>query len=631
MRRALAGGAGASPAGPLLLASSALLLAAALFFGGGSSLARLAWIGGGAILVAGIAAAAALWGAISMPRPGREGALFLVLIATLVGWTGASVAWSAAPDRSWEYFNRSLVYAAFALLGLFVALDPRAPRRVALGLAVLIAGVAAWALAGKVVPTLYEDYGRFARLRSPVAYWNALALLTAIGLPFALWIASRRAHGVVVRAAGAVLVYALAVALVLTYSRAGLAAAAFAVAVWLVLSRDRFEAVAALLAAAPVTAAVLALALELPGIAEDGQPHDVRVRDGAWFGLAFTLGAGAVFALAYAAARRELSPRRRRLVLRAAAGTAVALLAGAILVVARGDPLCTDVVVGQDPSRFACTSSNSRWSFWEEAWEGFEGEPLLGTGAASFELLHRKLRDSQTIDVTEPHNVALQFLSETGLVGFLLAGGSVAAGLAGASFALRRLKGEQRAAACALAVALPTYVLHAIVDYDWDFVAITGPVFFVTGLLLAAGRPAAVAPRRPLWALAAALVGCAALLSLAAPRLAERQVDEAYAATDPAKGVDAAKAAHSLNPLSIEPLHAWASAEQLRGDDDRALELYVDAVELQPLNADSWYELGRFELEALEDPERARPHLERARELDPFGPAGLVLDSLPAG
>ena len=54
--------------------------------------------------------------------------------------------------------------------------------------------------------------------------------------------------------------------------------------------------------------------------------------------------------------------------------------------------------------------------------------------------------------------------------------------------ALRRLEGDERAAASALAVLLPVYLLHALADIDWDFVAASAPVLFAVGVLLAAGR-----------------------------------------------------------------------------------------------------------------------------------------------
>src|SRR5229473_271889 len=65
-------------------------------------------------------------------------------------------------------------------------------ERLAESAALLIGCVAAWALLAKCVPALYSDYGRLARLRAPVDYWNELALLCDVGVPIALWLAVAR-------------------------------------------------------------------------------------------------------------------------------------------------------------------------------------------------------------------------------------------------------------------------------------------------------------------------------------------------------------------------------------------------------------------------------------------------------
>ena len=132
----------------------------------------------------------------------------------------------------------------------------------------------------------------------------------------------------------------------------------------------------------------------------------------------------------------------------------------------------------------------------------------------------------------------------------------------------------------------------------------------------------------------AVLAATTLLLSLAAPRLAAKRVEEAYAAidrNDTEAAVDKAQEARSLNPLSIEPLFAEAAAEEARGRVGRAQRLYVDAVEVQPLNARAWYELGCFELQVLNARQAARRDLERSRDLDPRGPAATALISPSQG
>ena len=89
----------------------------------------------------------------------------------------------------------------------------------------------------------------------------------------------------------------------------------------------------------------------------------------------------------------------------------------------------------------------------------------------------------------EPHNVALQALAETGLTGLLLGLAAAALALLACGEALRRLERDERGAGAALVVLLPIYLLHALADIDWDFVAASAPVLFAVGVLLAAGRP----------------------------------------------------------------------------------------------------------------------------------------------
>src|SRR2546427_195826 len=86
----------------------------------------------------------------------------------------------------------------------------------------IFAVVVGWAVLGKVFPSLFPDGARVARLRNPVGYWNALALVCALALPVGLWIATRRSWRRDLRAAGVVLLYLASIALVLTFSRAGI-------------------------------------------------------------------------------------------------------------------------------------------------------------------------------------------------------------------------------------------------------------------------------------------------------------------------------------------------------------------------------------------------------------------------
>jgi tetratricopeptide (TPR) repeat protein len=174
------------------------------------------------------------------------------------------------------------------------------------------------------------------------------------------------------------------------------------------------------------------------------------------------------------------------------------------------------------------------------------------------------------------------------------------------------------------------YLAHALIDYDWDFIAVTAPLLLVLGVLLAAGRPQVAGRNRPLLAAGVALAAVTAVVSLASPWLAGREVDNAYAALDrrqPGKAVEHGRNAQSLNPLSVEPLFAEAAGEDSRGNPGLALDLFVQAVELQPQNPRTWFELGRFELE-IGLRQAAIRHLTRSSELDPWGPAPRLLERI---
>src|SRR5829696_7511652 len=235
-----------------LLCGAGVLVALALAGGGGSRYGPLVGLGCAAIVVAGVVVILACLGRVAWPRLDPPGAAFAALLGALVVWTGVSVAWSIAPDHSWEYFNRGAVYVAFFLLGVFVAAAvPGAPRTVAIGFGVVLTAVMAWALAGKVVPNLFPDGARIARLRDPIEYWNGLALIAAMAMPIGLWLAVRPEHARRTRTAAVVLLYLAGVTLLLTYSRGGVVVALVTLAVSVMLFPQRVEAAAAMALAFP--------------------------------------------------------------------------------------------------------------------------------------------------------------------------------------------------------------------------------------------------------------------------------------------------------------------------------------------------------------------------------------------
>jgi hypothetical protein len=620
----------------------AALLFWTLFFGGGSRDLSLSWLGTATVLAAAVAIAAALLGAIPWPQLDSLGLAFVVLAGLFVLWNGASITWSLDPDRSWAYTNRGLVYLAFACLGLFVGVVvPRAPRAVAAALAVFLAGVIGWALLGKVVPSLFPDGGRLARLRSPIGYWNALALLADMAVALGLWLVARREHRPAARLGGVVLLYASVVSILLAYSRAGVLVAISVVAVWLVLRPERLETLVACGLATAAGGAIAAWAVTRPGVAHDVQPYSTRVHDGAIFGVVFLVGAAIVLftaaSLLRADAESPLTPRQRsdyvRISLLGVGVLAALLFAGSTIKAggpgawldARAHEFTSQASVTESPGRVKSFSSNHRWAWWKESWSSFLDRPLEGTGAGSFVLVHRPRRSTSLDVTTEPHNVPLQFLGETGMVGFLLFGGAALAATLGIRATLRRLDDDDRPAALTLALAALAYLLWSIVDFDWDYVAVTAPAFFVVGVVLAAGRRRRrTFERRTLWAAGSVLVALAAALSLLSPWFSQRRLEASlthYQHGRLGASLAAVREAHSYDPLALEPLLVWAGIEGAAGDIPEAKRLYLKAVRLQPKNAEAWFQFGIFELRVDCFPLRAYQYLNRSYTLDPFGPA----------
>ena len=595
---------------PALLAAA--LVVGALFAGDSF------WVAALALLVAGVAGTLALLGRLPLARGG--GAVVGVLLAIAI-WSGISVAWSIAPDRSWDELNRGLVHLAFAVVGLVLGslYGGRSARLVAAILTGAFALAILWALAGKAIPALFPDGGRAARLRDPIGYWNALALVADGLLVLGLWLAATRSTAIALRACGAVLAYASVVAILLTGSRAGVGAGIAGVLLWLWLERLRTER--ALLALATALPALLigGWAFTRPALVEDGQEYADRLADGVVFALLFLLGAAVVVGAVLWLGRLDLSPALRTRVGRGlAVGAAAAVLAGGVLVGVAGDPLVGGRAVAQGPERLVDSGLNNRRQYWGEAWRIFEAKPLTGAGAGTFEIARKRYRQD-AVDAREPHNLPLQFLAGTGIVGWFLFAALVAAVAVVAVGALRRLAGEERRAAAALAIVPALYLVHGLVDYDWSFLGVTGPTLFVVGALATVGRPVASPVPRPLAAGAVAVVCVAALLSVATPWLAERslrQVNRELDAGNVQAAIDAAERARSLDPLSIEPLHRLAGIEASRNHIRSAREAYAAAIRLQPENPDTWYSLGAYE-HGRRFLCQAYVHLNEAYTLDP--------------
>ncbi|MFO7572867.1 MAG: O-antigen ligase family protein [Gaiellaceae bacterium] len=630
----------------LLVALVGGALAVAVFAGDASGTRGILPVGGLAVALLTASLVAVGLGRLPAPRPGHAGTALVASLLALVAWTGVTLTWSIAADRSWDALNKGLAYAAFLGLGLVLAAAAGrlAARAGAALLSIVIGAALTWAILTKAVPSLDEDGGRIARLSEPVEYWNALALLADVALALGLWLGAA-APRTRVRVAGALLVYLASLSIALTLSRVGLVAGVAVVIFAVALAERRAES--ALLFGVSALPAVLvsAWAFTRPALVDDGLDVASRESDGALLGLFVVIGAVVVTGGVVLLSRRALGERARErvervlVVLAILSGIAGAAVVGvAIVSAATSEESCAEVT--NDPGRLGSADLNSRLCWWGEAWDVFVQNAPGGAGAGTFEVARKRHR-ADARNVTQPHSVPLQHLAGGGLVALGLWWLLVGAAVATSACALRRLSGAERSAAVALAAAPLAYGIHSLVDFDWDFLAVTAPTVTALGVLAASGRAPVEARRRPLLAVGAVLVAIVVLFSLTSPQIADRAVrgsTDALVRGDLARAEDDALRARTWNPLSIASLVALAQVEEARGDREAAERRYIEAVELQPENPEAWYALGLFELEAMRRPCAAYRFLNEAYTLDPAGrqwtpggPLDQARDAVDAG
>lgn len=653
------------------LALGAVLVAITLHAAGGFRLGPLTTVAMAVQVAAGLLVAAAILHHRGERLHGATSALAVVALAVV---TALSILWAVNPSDAWVETNRTFSYLAAFAAGL--ALARVAPHRwgALVGATVLCATtVSAIALLSKVFPAENET---FARLSEPFGYWNSVGLMGALGVPGALWLASRR-HGH--QALGALAYPALGIlllAMLLAYSRGSLAAAGIGAAVFLLCVPLRLRAVAALGIAGVLSGLVAIWAFAQDALTEDDVPLPVRETAGQQLGLAvivlLALLTIAGLASLFFAARRPLRPQERR-----TAGTAVLValslvpfvVAGALLGSDRGlggtisdsvtkltDPDAT--LPANDPGRLTAVGS-VRARYWDQGFQIFDEAPWKGVGAGGYATVRPRFRNDD-LAVRHAHGYVPQTAADLGLLGL---GASLAALLAWLLAARRTLglrRGftheqfdAERVGLFTLASIAVVFGVHSFLDFTWfvpglamiallcaGWVAGRGPLGSAPGVasldvsspspppFLRRVREGARDRRRLAAAIGVVLLALVTAWqtwqpqrSAAASRAALELLDEQR--FDAAR--EKALAAVDRNPLSVEPLFDLGAVELAAGRKDAARDALQEAVRLQPSNAAPWIRLAEFHLTAVDDPRRALSLLGPALHLDPRSGRGTEL------
>ncbi len=561
----------------------------------------------------------------------------LALVAAFAIWTLVSAAWSGASGRALLEFDRALLYLlVFAFFGMLVP----GKRRLEWGLrgftvAAVTIGLAGWItrVAADVWPISLDVQPE--RLSFPLTYWNALGLLTSLGLIACIHLSSSRREPRWARVAAATAVPLLASTQLLTYSRAALLLVPLALIAYAAIARPPRLVSTLLATALPVAIAMAASygadtvsSAEFASSAGISQGHQLALLVIACAALA----GGLRWWLGVSLDRRldEWRPppvEKRKLAI--GFGSAAALLVA--LAIAFGAPswandqyqhFVSGDVVGhhEDPrARLTSAGNNGRVPQWEVALEAFSSSPLHGEGAGTYQLAWARDRP-YAFTVLDAHSLYVEVLGELGVVGFLLIAGALVAIFYGLA---KRVRGEERQVYAAVLVLGLVWAVHAGIDWDWEMPAVTLWFFALAGLGLS--KPAddrlptgaSREPRRMVRIVAAVCIGVLAITP-AAISLSQSRLDTAVADFDSGNcpaAIDSALSSLEALKVRPEPYEVIAYCDIRAGSDQLALLQMRNAVDRDPDNWETHYGLAIALAGAGLNP---MPELYRARELNPL-------------
>jgi O-antigen ligase len=562
----------------------------------------------------------------------------VALFAVFVAWGFLTIAWAAVRGDAWDGANRALLYlAVLALLAVWSA-----SRRV---LSVLLLVLAVALVAEGIGTTEHvisgagaQSYLIGARLSEPLGYPNATAALFMVLVWVMVGLASRPWLPIPARGLALGLASMSLTLNVLTQSRGSVYTLPLVAAVYLLLVPGRLRSLATLAVLGVGFAATAAPVLHVYGTDPEHLAGAYRraIVVGVVWAVIVAL-AGVMLGLIDRHVRfTPETVRRAGLAVIAAGAVATVLLLLLFTPWTRLGTAWHSFRYAGEPggatSRFGGLGSN-RYDFWRVGLIEFRRHPVQGIGVDNFLVPYLQQRRSSEEPVF-PHSLAVDLLSETGLVGTVL----FLAFLVGVVRALRRIRaGPDRELAGVLLAGAAAWLLHAQVDWLWEMPVLgilgMGLVGSALGLVPRRAEGAAAGPRaRAL--LAPALLAAAVLFSaasLALPWLAQREIDAAGASwrSNPSGAFAQLDHARRLNPLSDQPdLVAGVIASRLHRYGE-ARNRFERALERSP---DDWYanlELGIAA--SLAGPTQlAESALRRAAALDPGEPIvrGVLRDFL---
>jgi O-Antigen ligase len=378
---------------------------------------------------------------------------WLGLLAAIVAWTALSITWSLSERESVFEVRRDLVYVS-AVAALLLLGTRRSTMHIVNATWSAIGVVVVYALARYLlVSEVRSDQFQVNLLFRPLGYANALGIFAGLGVVLAVALTARAAPPWL-RTLAAASLAPLAAAVSLTSSRASALAVAVGLVVMLAVDRRRLDVLGAMIVTAPPVFVVAGLCeradLTAPTRASGGAGRAHLLA------LWIVVGAAVLACapkLAEAATRALTRVERRRLTQAAALIGACVVLGGMLFGRARIDAFFT---------------TGYRPAYWHVAWKEAAAHPALGGGAGTFADYWSRYGDPNLSGgALDAHNLYLETLAELGAAGLVLLAAALSLPL------LVALRHRSNPLAAPAIGAYAAFLVHAVVDWDWEMPAVT--------------------------------------------------------------------------------------------------------------------------------------------------------------
>ncbi len=585
-----------------------------------------------------------------------HGTWFLLLVSALVIFIGLSFSWSLIPSSSWREFNRAIALLAILAAGIAsVRIWSKHWSAVLWALVIFIATVVGYALLTKVAPAWFAPDEVNARLRAPFNYWNATGLSAVFGILLALWLGTAKQYSRLLTAAAFPLMGLCTVALLFSYSRGALFVGITSVVLWFILAKPvRLRGLSVFISGTSLSVLVAFWAFSQDSLTNDRVPLADRVDAGVQLGLLLLLLVVVLYAIGlsvdWMARNRSLSMRVRARIGKLAVGALVVAPIAVVLALGLTHQVSTGSIGSlwssltseesktppNEPSRLT-NAASVRATYWRESIRIWNDYRLLGAGAGSYEFVRMRYRNN-SLYVALAHGRIFQSLADLGIVGALLL---VIAALSWCFAAVRTLElksskdrisySHEKLGIIAMVTLILAFGQHMLIDWTWYIPGLVVPVVFIAGWVAGRGKlsqaldlPSLQSGNdtvlRAFAAVVVVVAAVAAMWSIYLPVYSEKRAEDALRLLNMKKYAQAeqeARKSNKLDPTSVQPYFLLSKILRGGGDKRGGLTPLIDAVRMQPANAETWNKLGIYQLVVLSNPNEAVEVFSRALFLDP--------------